>query len=176
VDGAVPNAAGLYAIYGDSGVWKALGLEDAPDDRPLYVGKAEASLVSRDLNTHFATGKTGWSSPRRSFAALLADELKLTAVPRRPASPEPKRYSCYGLEQSGDERLSQWMRERLSLATWACPLGTHLMVVEGNIMRALGPPLNLTGVEQPWKRQVKDARKVLTAEAKQWAQAHGYPV
>lgn len=80
MDCAVPHAAGLYAIYGDSGVWKALGLGDAQDDRPLYVGKAEDSLVSRDLNTHFATGKTGWSSPRRSFAALLADELKLTAM------------------------------------------------------------------------------------------------
>lgn len=175
MDGAVPDAAGLYAIYGDAGVWKALGLDDAPDDRPLYVGKAEDSLVSRDLHTHFATGKTGWSSPRRSFAALLAGELKLSAMPRRPANPEPKRYSCYGLKEAGDERLSRWMRERLSLAVWACPPGTDLATVEGNVMRALRPPLNLKGVDQPWKKQVKDARKVLTAEAEQWAGAHGFP-
>lgn len=174
VDGAVPDAAGLYAIYGDVGVWKALGLGDAPDDRPLYVGKAEGSLVSRDLKTHFATGKTGWSSPRRSFAALLAGPLQLSAIPRRPADPEPKRYSCYGLKKAGDQRLSRWMREQLALSVWACPTGTDLTTIEAKVIRALRPPLNLTGVDQPWKKQVREAREALTSEAKRWARAHGF--
>jgi hypothetical protein len=175
VDGGVPDAAGLYAIYGDAFVWEDLGLGRPPDDRPLYVGKAEDSLVSRDLGTHFETGKTGWSSPRRSFAALLAGELKLSALPRRPADPEPRRFSCYALKKSGDQRLSRWMQERLSLAVWACPPALGLATVERSIMRALRPPLNLTGVDQPWKKEVKKARKTLTSESKQWARSHGFP-
>jgi hypothetical protein len=176
VDGGVPGAAGLYAIYGNASVWHELGLGRPPDDRPLYVGKAETSLVSRDLDTHFETGKTGWSSPRRSFAALLAGELKLSAIPRRPADPEPKRHSCYALKRSGDQRLSQWMQERLSLAVWAGPPAVDLATIERSIMRGLRPPLNLTGVDQPWRKQVKRARKALTSESKQWARAHGFSV
>ncbi len=39
----VPDVAGLYAIYAHTGVWRQLGLGEPPDDRPLYVGKAEDS-------------------------------------------------------------------------------------------------------------------------------------
>jgi hypothetical protein len=83
VGGGVPDRPGLYAIYGSARVWSILGLGTRRDDRPLYVGKAEDSLVSRDLNTHFATGTTGRSSPRRSVAALLfaGGVLELVAIP-----------------------------------------------------------------------------------------------
>lgn len=33
---------------GDS-VWELLGLGASPDERPLYVGKSEDSLATRDL-------------------------------------------------------------------------------------------------------------------------------
>jgi len=52
----VPPRPGLYAIHGAAGVWRDLGLGDPPGDRPLYVGKAEDNLVSRDLKTHFGNG------------------------------------------------------------------------------------------------------------------------
>lgn len=32
---------GLYAFYATVSTWNNLGLGDPPDDRPLYVGKAE---------------------------------------------------------------------------------------------------------------------------------------
>lgn len=41
VAGGVPNRPGLYAIYGPASVWSALGFGQPPNDRPLYVGKAE---------------------------------------------------------------------------------------------------------------------------------------
>jgi GIY-YIG catalytic domain-containing protein len=78
----VPGAAGLYAVYGDREVWRELGLGQPPDGRPLYVGKAEDSLIARDLRTHFGSGRTGSSTLRRSFAALLAQRLDLHAQPR----------------------------------------------------------------------------------------------
>ncbi|MGW3547006.1 GIY-YIG nuclease family protein [Janibacter hoylei] len=61
---------------------------DVNVDAPLYIGKAERSLVSRDLQTHFTSGKTGQSSLRRSLAALLRVELDLTAQPRNPSRPD----------------------------------------------------------------------------------------
>jgi len=91
----VPARPGLYAIYGDADTWQQLGLGDPPDERPLYVGKAEASLVARDLATHFGDGRTGSSTVRRSFAALLREPLRLTARPRNPERPE--RFANYGL-------------------------------------------------------------------------------
>ena len=45
----VPNEAGLYAVHGDL---LAVGeLAAGAADHPLYVGKAERSLVGRDLRT-----------------------------------------------------------------------------------------------------------------------------
>jgi hypothetical protein len=173
VDG-VPDQPGLYALYADAPTWRELGLGDPPDDRPLYVGKAEDSLVSRDLKTHFATGTTGRSSPRRSFAALLVEELGLVAMPRRPANPEPKKWTHYALEEPGDGDLTEWMCTNLQLVVWIKPGGASLARVESEVMRAWQPPLNLTGVTTPWTKQVRAARAELADQAKQWARQHGF--
>jgi hypothetical protein len=167
--GAVPDQPGLYAIYGNSSVWRTLGLSDRPDDRPLYVGKAEDSLVTRDLKTHFATGATGRSSPRRSFAALLAHDLDLHAIPRRPANPEPGKWTHYALEIEGDQRLTNWMNEHLLLAVWPLSGERALATVESEVMAHWEPPLNLIGVRQPWSAQVKAARGLMAGGAKAWA-------
>lgn len=52
------------------------------------MGKAERSLASRDVDTHFSTAKTGSSTLRRSLAGLLVDQLALEGRPRNPAKPE----------------------------------------------------------------------------------------
>jgi hypothetical protein len=111
----VPTQPGLYAIYGDE-VWEELGLGAAPDDRPLYVGKAEDSLATRDIKTHFGDGRTGQSTVRRSFAALLAQRLDLHGTPRNPD--KPAHFSNYGLSPSDDRKLTDWMKEHLRLAVW----------------------------------------------------------
>jgi hypothetical protein len=127
-DSQVPAEPGLYAIYGPADVWRELGLGAPSDDRPLYVGKAEGSLVSRDLRTHFGSGRTGSSTVRRSFAALLRNTLALQAHPRNPSKPE--RFANYGLAADGDARLTRWMRGHLSLAVWPKPAGVELADVE----------------------------------------------
>jgi hypothetical protein len=162
------DSPGLYAMYAEPPAWKQLGLGEPPDDRPLYVGKAEDSLVSRDLNTHFASGKTGRSSPRRSFAALLAGQLPLVAMPRRPHNPEPTKWTHYALEPEGDQQLTDWMLTHLRLAVWPCLHPLSLPAIELAVMGEWRPPLNLTGVQQPWKQQVRDARANLTREAMAW--------
>lgn len=110
---------GLYAVFGTHSAWGELGLSVDHRGGPLYVGKAEGSFISRDLKTHFSTGKTGQSTIRRSFAALLHDSLRLTGVPRNPN--RPGHFANYGLSPADDERLTEWMRTRLSLAVWPKP-------------------------------------------------------
>lgn len=133
-------------MYGSKATWQQLGLGAPPDDRPLYVGKAEASLVSRDLDTHFRTGQAGRSSPRRSFAALLVGTLELTSIPRRPDSPEPGRWSHYALAPTGDARLTDWMRRCLRLAVWSHPAPPTLAELETAVLKHFTPPLNLNKV------------------------------
>ncbi|MBK9033447.1 MAG: hypothetical protein IPL61_19640 [Myxococcales bacterium] len=161
----MPNAAGLYALHGSIETWQLLGLGAAPDARPLYVGKAERSLASRDLQTHFRTGSTGQSTVRRSFAALLRDELPLRAVPRNANRPDAKP-THFGLDRAADARLTAWMLDRLELAVWAKPADcAKLSVVESEVIRRWGPPLNIQGnVGSPWIAKIRKARQIMVAD------------
>lgn len=164
----VPRQPGLYAIHGTAAVWLELGLGEPPDERPLYVGKAEASLVARDIDTHFGDGRTGSSTVRRSFAALLHEPLELEGRPRNPATPE--RPANYGLAPEHDQTLTAWMRDRLALAVWPTPADCEIALgeIESALLQKLKPPLNVSGVVTPWTAQVKAARKVMADEARRW--------
>lgn len=166
--GTVPDQPGLYAIYGDAATWTELGLGAPPDARPLYVGKAEDSLLTRDLKTHFRDGRTGRSTVRRSFAALLHDTLRLRGIPRNTA--KPGHYSSYGLSAAHDAALTGWMMQRLHLAVWPRPADNRspLGDIEKTLLRELRPPLNLQDVATPWTATVKTARAVMAEEAKRW--------
>lgn len=158
----VPDQPGLYAIHADAAVWTQLALGEPPDDRPLYVGKAEDSLVTRDLRTHFGDGRTGSSTLRRSFAALLRKPLKLRAQPRNPANPE--RPANYGLRLAHDERLTAWMQSNLRIAVWATDGRAPLEIIEKHALGQWLPPLNLKDVRTPWTEQVKVARAQMAAQ------------
>ena len=161
----VPDEAGLYAVYATSRAWNDLGLELDATLPAVYVGKAERSLSSRDVRTHFASGRTGSSSVRRSLAALLRDPLRLTAVPRNTAKPGSS--ANFGLSPDGEDRLSAWMHEHLALAIWVKPDGVDLDAVETSVLRAWQPPLNLAKVAVPSAR-LKAARRVMAGEARAW--------
>jgi hypothetical protein len=168
-ESTVPGRPGLYAIHGDASTWSYLGLGDPPDERPLYIGKAEDSLVTRDVKTHFGDGRTGQSTVRRSFAALLHDTLGLRGIPRNTA--RPGYFSNYGLSASHDAALTRWMREQLRLAVWPTPLDCEFTLgqVEMALVVKLLTPLNLQGVVTSWTAQVKAARAVMAEEARAWA-------
>lgn len=160
----VPNVAGLYAVYGDAEAVHQLATGDA--ERTLYVGKAERSLVGRDLRTHFATGKTGSSTLRRTVAALLHEPLTLHAVPRNLARRDGS--ANYSLEGAGDARLTEWMIARLRLAVWVRPDGVILDDVETAVLDELAPPLNLSKMGNKGDHRIKAARAAMAAEARAW--------
>lgn len=166
--GSVPNGPGLYAIHGDPSVWIALGLGEPPDLRPLYVGKSESSLRDRDLRQHFADGRTGSSTLRRSFAALLHERLKVRGVPRNLRNPES--FSNYGLSPADDAKLTGWMMEKLAIATWPWTGSLPLASQEARVLLDLEPPLNLSGVTTEWSSHLRARRAVLAAEARVWRQ------
>lgn len=164
---SVPNAAGLYAFHANSTAWVELGLGDPPDDRPLYVGKAEQSLASRDVRTHFGTGRTGSSTLRRSLAALLAKRMRLRAIPRNPD--KPSHFSNYKLTDAGERKLTEWMQTNLSLTYWKATPATKLAVVELEVLADLLPPLNVQGVRTDWTAELSAARKRLADQARKAA-------
>jgi GIY-YIG catalytic domain len=168
-EGAIPDRPGLYAIYASPQTWRELGLGNPPDGRPLYVGKAEDSLVRRDLKTHFGDGRTGHSTVRRSFAALLHDAFGLRGIPRNPA--KPGYFSNYGLSVHHDRALTSWMTDNLELATWPRPseCTLPLKAIETKILNQLKPPLNLQDVVTAWTAQLKATRAVMADEARAWA-------
>lgn len=172
IEAVVPAKPGLYAVSGAPGAWLALGLGGPPDARPLYVGKSEHSLASRDVRTHFETGKTGSSTLRRSLAALLADHLDLHAKPRNPEIRD--HFANYALAPAGDALLTAWMREHLLLAVWVSPSDLPpggLDALETEVLGRLLPPLNLDKVRTPWRQQVRASRKRLADEARAWRPA-----
>ena len=143
----VPRSPGLYAFHVAPDALDHVDWDLATSTCLLYIGKAERSLRSRDVTTHFGTGKTGASTVRRSLAALLSDDLDLRP---RPRSDTGKLYAAnFALEPDGDARLSAWMREHLRLATWASPSGVDLGEIETAVLTRLQPPLNLDKVPQP---------------------------
>jgi hypothetical protein len=165
-ESSVPPKSGLYAIYGAAKVWKQLGLGRNPDDRPLYIGKAEDSLRNRDLRDHFGDGRTGSSTVRRSFAALLRDRLSLRAMPRNPN--KPAYFASYGLSPDDDAKLTAWMREHLTIAVWPSDGKRPLAADEGDQLAQYLPPLNLAGVITEWSGSVSAARAEMAAEARAW--------
>src|SRR4051812_1169613 len=73
---AFSASPGIYAVFFVSNEFPKSCVDVKPREL-LYVGKTESSQVSRDLNTHFADGKTGSSTLRRTLGALLRVELGL---------------------------------------------------------------------------------------------------
>jgi hypothetical protein len=165
----VADAPGLYAIYGDVETWTELGLDEPPDARPLYVGKAESSLRERDLKQHFRSGMTGRSTVRRTFAALLRGAYAFRGVPRNKA--KPARFSHFALEPAQEAQLTKWMNERLELAVWTKPINcTDLHAVEVEVLGCLVPPGNIQDNQSStWVKQVRDARRAMAKDAREWA-------
>lgn len=173
-DPDLPAGRGLYAFYGSPETWESIGLGVPPDDRPLYVGKAEASIIERDLRGHVGwpsgeTSLTGRSTLRRSVVALLSESglAELEAIPRNPAN--PSKFANYGLSSEDDQWLTEWMRKSFSLSVWIAPDDVNLKSIETPVLGRFLPPLNLADVSTPWRSMVKSARAVKAAQAKAWA-------
>lgn len=162
----VPRSPGLYAMHANENAWRELKLGSPTDAGPLYVGKAEKSLHSRDVLTHFRAGKTGTSTLRRSIAALLTNSLDLVPCPR--SSTSAGAFDRFKLEPGGETRLSEWMEQNLSLSVWVKTGDINLNDLETTVLQKLQPPLNLSKVSTPWTAKVKSRRRDMAVRTGSW--------
>jgi hypothetical protein len=173
----VERTAGLYSLAVRSvEALEDLGLEDRLDqqaliERVLYVGKAQTSLSSRLADTHFATDKTGWSTVRRTFGALLG--FSPTLRPTRLTRPTQRQLMTmsanYGLRPPDERRLTEWMCEQLDVRTFASDW-TPLKQLERAVGALLKPPLDQERPPMwhpnPWYEFVAAARERLRHEVR----------
>ncbi len=137
-----PTHPGIYSIFLTDG---ANLKEFGSNGQLLYIGISARSLSDRDFKEHFATGKTGKSTLRRSIGAILYGELNLEARPRGGPT-DSKRVDNYTFESKGDERLSEWMKANLEIGYWVSPQQIdkkHLRGLEKQLTIQMKPTLDL---------------------------------
>ncbi len=154
-----PPASGVYAIFLKEGA--RLHLEDLPSNGLIYVGTS-SNLSTREYDTHFASGKTGFSTLRRSIGALLKRDLKLKAIPRG-AGNSPTNYRNYCYTTDGEERLTTWMKANLEIGV--CSVSGNYKEVEAELITELKPVLCLKGWPNPVAAYIKNLRKKCVEEA-----------
>jgi len=169
---SLPSRPGIYAIHADGRALEELKVDRWTSvGRPVYVGKSETSLGQRDIGTHFSDGKTGSSTLRRSLAALLSSQLGLSGQPRNHR--RPGHFSNFGLSPEHDLRLTNWMREHLSIATWVGDARAPLGDVEASVLANWNPVLNLTKVTHQNVDRLRAERAVLAEQARRWTPSTG---
>lgn len=147
---------GVYALFLRNG--SSLPGVQPGEQGLLYIGCTESSK-GLQKRCHFC-GNTSGHSPRRSLAALLLHELDLEPVfVSKPNAPD-----TWGLDQRSEAKLDDWMHANLLLAIEICddPLRR-----EGELIRSLGPPLNLNKcLQTPQHLMVSRTRAEVFGRAK----------
>lgn len=152
-------ASGVYAIYLNEG--SALAAFAPVQHGLLYIGQSK-DLAAREIEHHFGDKNTGFSTLRRSIGAILSGELGLSAHPRSKGASESN-VRNYRFSEAGDQRLSGWMAEHLSVAVY--PTADYAEI-EPELIRLLKPVLNLKGWENPQRTEIKLLRKRCADQAR----------
>ena len=154
-----PGGGGVYAIYLRSG--GSIRRYAAGLDGLVYIGKS-SNLAERDFETHFESGRSGYSTLRRSIGAILKKKLALVATPRS-VGPSKTNTANYKFEPDGEERLTKWMIENLDIACY--PFDGEYSELEDALIAEMRPVLNLKGWENPDRKEIKNLRAYCADEA-----------
>lgn len=149
---------GIYAVFLKKGSKMPL---KAYNDGLIYIGSS-SNLATRDIDTHFTSQKSGFSTLRRSLGALLKKELRLTAIPRGTGSSKSN-YQNYRFTDDGEERLSTWMKSNLEIAVFVYE--DDFEALEKELIQELKPILCLKGWANPSAEFIKGLRKNCVEEA-----------
>lgn len=163
---AFSDKPGIYTIYSNSSGLKINGYIVGKEEL-LYIGKTESSQRRRDANTHFKSGQTGSSTVRKTLGSLLKEELKLIPIPRNGMDKEKGRISHFSFEDHGEERLTVWMKEFLSLSFYEYDMSKKSIdMLETNIIHTAIPILNLSkNSSNPFKAYISEQRKICASIA-----------
>lgn len=153
LESKLPDQPGVYAIFLNPKA--ALGGFKATKNGMIYIGES-GNLGKRG---HFESGKTGFSTLRRSIGAIKKRELQLVAVPRSEGSSN----SSFRFEQASEERLTDWMLSSLKIGF--ATVANLYKEVEKDLILHFQPVLNLKYWKNPKKQEITRLRNVCREEA-----------
>ncbi|MBI9060153.1 MAG: hypothetical protein JEZ01_20465 [Labilibaculum sp.] len=134
---------GIYALFfiGDS--FPILG-NGVKKHEIIYIGKTESSQEKRDAKTHFADGKTGSSTVRKSIGSLLHKSKKLNPIPRNLSDYEKGRVSMFKFDKASEEVITDWMKNNLALSFYEYSKSSYeIEELETELIAELKPILNI---------------------------------
>jgi len=171
---AVPNDVLLAQLACSDGVAAVFyggnelepGLWNKDDTRMIFVCPA-----GEDAIRHFAKGDTGYSTLRRSLAALLFKKYNLEPVPRSDNFADNDRYDNYALTEESEKNLTDWIYENCLLSFLPADGTPNDVIIQGLINYNV-PILNLQGnPENKFGAEIKRWRKKCAAIAKKSGEA-----
>ena len=138
---------------------------DVGRDKRVYIGKSNKFMRRK----HLKTGKSGWSTLRRSLGAILKAKLGLKAEPR---STDGNCYN-YQFDDAGEEQLTEWMLANLEVTIHEfqdadCEeesVKCQVKVYEKDLIQKHRPPLNLEK-GFPQANKIKALRRACADEAR----------
>lgn len=158
---------GLYALFFTG---KDFLIDDCNPlaDEIIYIGKTEKSQKSRDLNTHFQSGRTGSSTLRRTVGALLRKRNNLIPIQRNTTDYARNRRSHYKFDSKSEELITEWMVNNLGLSFFEF-VGTpsELDILESHVIKAISPVFNIDrkNTLNPYRKYILEMRKNCANEA-----------
>lgn len=160
---------GIYAVHFMGNAFPVYTLKPV-DNEIIYIGKTEKSQASRDANTHFATGKSGSSTLRRSVGALMMKGAKLKPIPRSTSETSEKRFTNYMFDEPSEKLITEWMTKNLGLSFYEFTGTTmELDQLETTLIKALKPMLNIDpkNSENPHYQTIRNLRAECAQKAKE---------
>jgi hypothetical protein len=132
-----------------------------PKQWVLYVG--ESVNISERVKQHLECDQLP-STLRRSFGAILKQELKLKAIAGGNNKSESN-IRNYRFGDKGERDLTCWMKQSLELSVYYC-FEDKLNELKKGLIAQAKPLLNLTGWENPYRGRIEQLRKLCEEEAK----------
>ena len=152
---------GIYAFFYIGEDFPLFG-DKVKKNQLIYIGKTESSQEKRNSNTHFASGKTGSSTVRKSFGSLLCKQESLIPIPRNNSDYAKGRYSHFKFDADSEEIITTWMQNNLALSFYEYPESKDMIeALETDIIKKLVPVLNIDGKNpnNPYKEFLLQLRK-----------------
>jgi hypothetical protein len=160
---------GIYAIFFIGDDFPILG-NAVKKHQIIYIGKTEKSQDSRDAKTHFASGKTGSSTIRKSIGSLLYELHNLIPIPRNDTDYLNGRNSHFMFYEPSEEIITEWMQNNLALSFYEYPKSKKAIdTLETEIIQQLIPLLNIDykNPHNPFMTKIKSLREICANHARE---------
>lgn len=155
-----PSKPGVYAVFVREDA--SLISKDVRLEGMIYIGSS-GNLAQREYDTDCCSGKTGFSTLRRSIGAILKEQLQLKAIPRGRSS-SPSNYRNYQFRSRDEQSLTRWMNNNLEIAI--CPIDGNYKIVKADLISELNPVLCLKGWNNPYSKILRKLRKICADESR----------